>query len=173
MEAWIDRGASYRKERHRFCRAVDRSPPFLPEQKQDRRNQCASVSDADPEHEVRNVPRPTNGLVITPDTNACEYQIAEHAAEHGRNTDRNPKGDVPIAWRFAFDHCGDSFGQAVVGLLAFNQQGFRQWILFGNFEFVRYCLHSCSSVVWLAVRYFKLPIPYWCSATSPDRSCVD
>jgi hypothetical protein len=46
-------GADDREDRHRLGEAVDRGPPLLPEQEQDRRDQRTGVADADPEHEVR------------------------------------------------------------------------------------------------------------------------
>src|SRR6266404_1254282 len=62
MDAWENRGANNRKESHRFGRAIDRRAPFLPEQIQDGRDECAGMSDTDPKHEVRDVPGPANRM---------------------------------------------------------------------------------------------------------------
>ena len=45
-------GAGDGEERHRLGEAVDRRPPLLVQQQQDRRDQRAGVADADPPDEV-------------------------------------------------------------------------------------------------------------------------
>ena len=70
VEAGIETGAHHREERHRFGCAVDGRAPLLPREEKDRRDERARVADADPEDEVRDVPRPAERLVFTPHTDA-------------------------------------------------------------------------------------------------------
>ncbi len=52
-----------REDGHRLRRAVDRRTPSLPEEEKDGRDERPGVADADPEHEVRDVPRPPTGTL--------------------------------------------------------------------------------------------------------------
>ena len=87
MNAGENRGANNREERHRFRRAIDRGAPFLAEQKQDRRNESAGVSDTDPENEVGDVPRPADRVIQSPGADAGGNLIAE--AEQTEHRDRS------------------------------------------------------------------------------------
>ena len=53
-------GGQHAEHGHRLGDAVDGAPEVRAEQEQDRRHQRAAVRDADPEHEVRDVARPTS-----------------------------------------------------------------------------------------------------------------
>src|SRR5438128_4325816 len=77
MHAWENRGANDCKKRHRLRRAVNRSAPFLVEQKQDCRDERACVSDTDPKNEVGDVPSPANRMIQSPSTDPGRNLIAE------------------------------------------------------------------------------------------------
>ena len=63
-------GAGDGEERHRLGEAVDRRPPRLLEQQQDRGDQRAGVADADPPDEVDDVEAPADRDVVAPDADA-------------------------------------------------------------------------------------------------------
>jgi hypothetical protein len=111
VDAWENRGANHCKKRHRFRGAVNRSTPFLPEQKQDRRDQCAGMSDTDPENEVCNVPRPANRDLISPCANASGNEISNAKKTKRRGAGGNRKCHPPPAWRRLFHHTGYALGQ--------------------------------------------------------------
>ena len=56
---------------------VDAGAPLLPEQEQNRRDQRAGVSDANPEDKVDDGPSPANRIVVTPDTNTRRDQVGD------------------------------------------------------------------------------------------------
>ena len=71
-----DAGARDREQRHRFGEAVDRRPPRLLQEQQDRGDQRAGVADADPPDEVRDLERPADRDVVAPDPDALDDQVA-------------------------------------------------------------------------------------------------
>ena len=90
-----------REDGHRLRRAVDRGAPFLPEEEEDRRDQRPGVPDADPEHEVRDVPRPADGDVESPDANPLPEEPrdrhTEKAEEREGRDERATSRSAPVA----------------------------------------------------------------------------
>src|SRR5207244_9835870 len=66
MDTRENRRADHRKQRHRLRGTIDRRAPFLTEQKQNRGDKRAGVSDTDPENEIGNVPGPAHRALISP-----------------------------------------------------------------------------------------------------------
>ena len=77
-----------REDGHRLRRAVDRGAPFLPEEEEDRRDERPGVPDADPEHEVRDVPRPADGDVESPDADPLPEEPRDRHAEKAEERER-------------------------------------------------------------------------------------
>src|SRR5262249_39737325 len=102
-----DRGANDRKQCHRFSRAVDRGPPFLATEVQNGRDQGSSVTDADPEYEVRDVPGPADRDVIAPDADAGEQEIKHAECPKSRKETRDADGNPPPKRRFVLYNPGD------------------------------------------------------------------
>ena len=83
------------KDRHRLGRAIDRGPPLLPEEEEDRGDQGSCVADAHPEYEVRDVPRPADRDVESPDPDAFPKEPGHGDTEQpeqaqGREEDEPP-----------------------------------------------------------------------------------
>jgi len=85
----VDRGedarAHDREDGHRLGRAVHRGAPLLLEQAQDRGDQRSGVADADPEHEVGDVPRPVDLVVQAPDTDTRDQQVADEQTQQAHD----------------------------------------------------------------------------------------
>ena len=87
--------AGDREERHRFGEAVDRRPPVLLEQQQDRRDQRAGVADADPPDEVDDVERPADRDVVAPDADALQEQVADRHQQEVQEQEPDQRRDDP------------------------------------------------------------------------------
>ena len=73
------------EDRHRLGRAVDADAPVLASQVEHGGDQRAGVTDTDPPDEVRDVPRPADGVRVTPHADAGRDQVIdadEADAEH-------------------------------------------------------------------------------------------
>src|SRR3977135_2063854 len=99
MEQRKNAGAGHGEKRHRLSEAVDRCAPLLPEQKQNRRDQSSRVADTDPENKVRNIPGPTDRLIISPDSDTVPNQPPEHRAQDSRDAAGHRQSDVPRVLR--------------------------------------------------------------------------
>jgi hypothetical protein len=95
--------AHHRKNGHGLGRSVDRSAPFLPEQKQDSRDQGPRVANTDPENEIDNRPTPRDRTVQTPDTHTRRDQVSnvDWAKKHHQSTD--DESDPPPSWSLPFN----------------------------------------------------------------------
>ncbi len=125
MDAGENRGANHRKKRHRLRGTIDGSTPFLAKQEQDRRNQCAGVSDTDPENEVGNAPGPANWNVIAPCADASGNQISDAKKSEGRNAGGNHETHPPPPRRGLFDNAGNTLRQPAEITLVQDQRNMR------------------------------------------------
>ena len=111
VDSGENRGANDRKERHRLRRAVDRRAPFLPEQKQNGGDECAGVSDTDPENEIGNVPGPANRDLISPGADAGGNLIAKTKKSERRGARSDGERHPPPARGWLFHTLRNSLGQ--------------------------------------------------------------
>ena len=88
-------GAGDGEQRHRLGEPVDRRPPRLLEQQQDRRDQRAGVADADPPDEVDDGEAPADRDVDAPDADALHQQIGDRDHQHVREREREQEPDPP------------------------------------------------------------------------------
>src|SRR6266567_2912411 len=108
MDARENRGANHREKGHRFSGTIDRSTPFLPQQKQDRGDECAGVSDTNPENEICNVPGPANWDMISPRADAGGNQVTNTKKSECRHAGGDRESHPPPAWRTIFYDARDS-----------------------------------------------------------------
>jgi hypothetical protein len=66
----------HREDGHGLGEAVDARAPLLAEEEEDGGDQRSGVADADPPHEVGDVPGPVDRRVVTPDADAHREQVA-------------------------------------------------------------------------------------------------
>ena len=76
---------------------------------QDRRDQCASVSDTDPKNEVGDAPGPADRNVIAPCANACGNQISNAKKSKRRDAGSNHETHPPPPRCRLFDNAGNTF----------------------------------------------------------------
>ena len=104
-------GAHDREDGHRLGRTVDRGAPCLAEEKEDRRDERSGVPDPDPEHEVRDVPCPADGLVEAPDADPLPEQPRHRYAEKAEQREGRDEEEPPAERRRPLgrlrDHLGD------------------------------------------------------------------
>ena len=96
-----DARAHDREDRHAFREAVDRRPPALFEQQQDRRDQRAGVADADPPDEVDDREAPADRDVDAPDPRALDQQPGHGHAQHAHDHEADGHDDEPGQRRVA------------------------------------------------------------------------
>jgi hypothetical protein len=84
-----------REERHRLGEAVDRGPPFLVQEEQDRGDERAGVPDPDPPDEVDDREAPGDGDVDAPDPTPFERIHAREAGAPASPGRRPSKADPP------------------------------------------------------------------------------
>jgi hypothetical protein len=113
VDTWENRRAHHRKQRHRFGGTVDRRAPFLPKQKQNCGDECAGVSDTDPENEVGDVPGPADRDLISPCADAGGNLIANAKKAEGRGACSDGKTHPPPPRRGLFDYAGNALGQPI------------------------------------------------------------
>src|SRR5262249_32583438 len=97
VNAREDERADDGKDRHRLTEAVDRRAPFLAEQEEDGADERSGVTDTDPPDEVRDVPRPVDRRVISPDAYAGPEEMADSSTEDTREGRRDEESDPPAA----------------------------------------------------------------------------
>ena len=107
MQCGVDAGADHREKRHRFGGAVDRGAPLLAGQEKNRRNERARVTDADPEHEVCNIPGPADGVVVSPNADASRDEVTQEGQAHERERHADSHRDIPPGRRLALDDRAD------------------------------------------------------------------
>ena len=107
VERGVDAGANDREEGHRFGGAVDRGAPLLACEEKDRGNERARVADADPEHEVRDVPCPADGVVVSPNADAGGDEVAEERDAEDGERDGDAHRNPPPGRGFALDDRAD------------------------------------------------------------------
>ena len=111
VDAGKNRCTNHRKKRHRFGRAVDRSAPFLPQQKEDGGDQRARVSDPDPENEVGDPPSPSDRDVVSPCAHAGGNQVSNAKKSKGRGASSDRERHPPPARRGLLHHTRNALGQ--------------------------------------------------------------
>ena len=112
-----DPGAHDREDRHRLGEAVDRLPPLLPEEEQDRRDQRAGVTDADPPDEVGDREPPGDRDVDPPDADADVEQHRDRHREQRDQAEPDREAEEPSASRAAGeDDAGDLVGDRGIGV---------------------------------------------------------
>src|SRR5256714_960525 len=108
VHAGENRGANHREKCHCFRGTIDRSAPFLSQQVKNGRNQSAGMPDADPEHEISNVPGPADGVVQSPGADPGGNLIAKTEKTETGNSRGEGKGDPPPPRRAILYRAGDS-----------------------------------------------------------------
>ena len=98
MDAGENAGTHHREDRHRFREPVDARPPFLSEEEEDCGDQRPGVTNADPEHEVRDVVRPSNRRVQTPDTDPGEDEVEHTDPKDAEEPEAPCERHVPRKW---------------------------------------------------------------------------
>ncbi len=116
-------GAHDREEGHRLGRTVDRGAPGLAEEEEDRRDERSGVPDPDPEHEVRDVPRPADGLVEAPDADPLPEQPRDRHAEKAEEPQGRDEEEPPADRRRPLDRLRDGLGDRVEIRRAQDQRG--------------------------------------------------
>ena len=106
-------GAHDREDGHRLRRAVDRGAPFLAEEEEDRRDERPGVPDPDPEHEVRDVPRPADGDVEAPDADPLPEQPRDRHAEKAEEREGRDEEEPPADRCRPLDRLRDDLGDGV------------------------------------------------------------
>ena len=118
VDAGENAGANDGEERHGLGGAVDGRAPLLPGEEKDCRDQRAGVADADPENEVRDVPRPADGFVFSPNADAVRDLVADaEQADQGdqrAGQERHPPPQRGAFFDDARDLVGDPRVLAVV-----------------------------------------------------------
>src|SRR6266566_8016381 len=110
MHARENRGANNRKKRHRLRGAVNRSAPFLAEQEQDCRDECAGMPNTDPKNEVCDVPCPANRMIQSPSTDPGRNLVTEAKKTERRGARGDGKSYPPPARRRLFDDPRNALG---------------------------------------------------------------
>ena len=110
-------GAHDGEDRHRLGEAVDGLPPLLAEEEQDRRDQRAGVTDADPPDEVRDREAPGDRDVDAPDADADGEQRRDRHHEQREEAEPDRETEEPSAPRTPReDDAGDLVGDRGVGV---------------------------------------------------------
>ncbi len=95
VEHRVEPGAGHGEERHRLGEAVDRGPPLLAQQQEDRRDQRAGVADADPPDEVDDVEAPADRDVDAPDPHPLGEEDGDRPEEHHDQREGDAEAQVP------------------------------------------------------------------------------
>ena len=128
-----DRGANHRENGHRFSGAINRRPPFLTEQAQDRRDQRTGVTDTHPPYEVGDIPCPAYRFVYTPSTDTHKTGIGQSVNQDAKANYRKDKPNPPEIRRFVLNRPTDVTGNIRCLFTPCNQ-----W--FSYRRFVTHCL---------------------------------
>src|ERR1051325_586769 len=89
--------ASDGKKRHRFREAIDRGPPMLKEQKEDRGDKRAGMTNPDPPDKIYNRKAPGDGDVNSPNANSSNDRPADGEEKEHQQSEGHDKADPP--WR--------------------------------------------------------------------------
>ena len=110
--------AGHGEERHRLGESVDRRPPVLLEQEEDRRDQGAGVADADPPDEVDDREAPHHRDVDPPDADAVVKQHGDrHEQEQReRRADAHAQKPAPVVGPHQHERT-DLVGHRGIGVL--------------------------------------------------------
>ena len=103
-------GAHDGEDCHCLGRAVDGRAPALAQQKENRRNQCSGVADADPPDEVDDGPSPHDRLSQAPDAHARGHEVENHAQEHQQQGCAGDERAPPPCRRLALGDARDGVG---------------------------------------------------------------
>jgi hypothetical protein len=95
VDAGEDERADDREDRHRLGEAVDRGPPLLAEEEEDGRDERPGVPDADPPHEVGDVPGPVDRSAVSPDADASPEEVSDAQHEEAGEGRGEEEGDPP------------------------------------------------------------------------------
>jgi hypothetical protein len=84
---------------------------FLPEEEKDRRDERPGVPDADPEHKVRDVPRPATGTLEGPRLPIPSQKSHETATPRRlRSAQGRDEEEPPADWCRPLERLGDNLG---------------------------------------------------------------
>ena len=118
MNQGVDTRARDGKQRHRFREPIDTRPPLLSQQKQNRRNESPGVADADPKHEIGDIKRPTDRLVLSPYADARGNEVCCREESPARDRQADQERRPPPARHRTFDDPANQFRQAVIAMIA-------------------------------------------------------
>ena len=104
-------GAHDREDGHGLGGAIDRGAPFLTKQEENRGDKRSCVADADPEDEVRDVPRPGDWDLQTPHAHPGGHEVNDHRKTHAHDEHAGDEGVPPPLGRLAFGDSGDLIGE--------------------------------------------------------------
>src|SRR5207249_1264335 len=104
VEKREETGAHDREDRHRLGEAIDRLPPALAEEEQDRGDERAGVADPDPPDEVRDREAPGDRHVDAPDADPDPEQRADRNPEHAEQREGDAEAEEPPARRAPAEH---------------------------------------------------------------------
>ena len=117
MEGWKQTGAHHSEDRHGLSGAIDGRAPFLTSEEKNGGDESASVTDTDPEHEVCDVPSPSNGLLLTPDTDSGADKVSEAENHDTRQNDGRHHEHPPEQWLLIFNDSADAVCDPGVGTI--------------------------------------------------------
>ena len=95
MEHRIHARLRHGEKGHCLGEAVDRGPPLLPQQEQDRRDERAGVADSDPPDEVDDRESPSDRRVDSPDPDPAHEEHADGEKEEDRQQESDAEPDRP------------------------------------------------------------------------------
>ena len=110
VNPWERHSAHDREDGHRLGRAIDRGAPFLAEEEEDCRDERPGVTYPDPEHEVRDVPRPADGNVEAPDADPFPEKPRDRHAEKAEEREGRDEEEPPADRCRTLDWLRDDFG---------------------------------------------------------------
>jgi hypothetical protein len=95
MEDRKKTGTGDGEKRHRFGKAIDRSPPLLMQKQQDRRYQCAGMANPDPPDKVDYGESPGNRNIDAPYANPANKQVANRHEKSYEQREGDSEADEP------------------------------------------------------------------------------
>ena len=111
--------AGHGEQRHRLGESIDRGPPVLLEQQEDRRDQGAGVADPDPPDEVDDREAPHHRDVDPPDADAADTRaraIDTNKSKREGRADAHAQKPAPVVGPHQHDRT-DLVGHRGVGVL--------------------------------------------------------
>src|SRR5712691_7561231 len=88
-------GAGYRKQRHRFRKAIYRVTPRLPQKQKNCRNQSAGVTDSNPPNKIDDGEAPPHRDIHAPDAHTSHEQVADGVEHHHGDEERDAEAEEP------------------------------------------------------------------------------